>query len=140
MIITPVGGGGLLAGTALAVHHFDPNCIVIGAEPAAADDAFRSVAAGKILDNESNNTIADGLRTKLGDQNFPIIQQLVEKIVLVEEQEIIDAMKLVWERMKIIIEPSSAVALAPALRGEFIGKKIGVIISGGNVDLNTLPF
>jgi len=140
VIITPVGGGGLLAGTALAAHHFKPHCKVIGAEPMGADDAFRSLAAGEILDNENTNTIADGLRTKLGDQNFPIIQELVEKIVLVDEQEIIDAMRLVWERMKIIIEPSSAVALAPILRGEFKSKKVGIIISGGNVDLNNLPF
>ena len=140
VIITPVGGGGLLAGTALSAHHFNPHCKVIGAEPMGADDAFRSLAAGEILDNENTTTIADGLRTKLGDQNFPIIQELVEKIVLVDEQEIIDAMRLVWERMKMIIEPSSAVALAPILRGEFKSKKVGIIISGGNVDLNNLPF
>lgn len=140
VIITPVGGGGLLAGTALSAHHFNPHCKVIGAEPIGADDAFRSLAAGEILDNEDTNTIADGLRTKLGDQNFPIIQELVEKIVLVDEQEIIDAMRLVWERMKMIIEPSSAVALAPIIRGEFKSKKVGIIISGGNVDLNNLPF
>ncbi len=140
VIITPVGGGGLLAGTALSAHHFNPYCKVIGAEPIGADDAFRSLAAGEILDNEDTNTIADGLRTKLGDQNFPIIQELVEKIVLVDEQEIIDAMRLVWERMKMIIEPSSAVALAPIIRGEFKSKKVGIIISGGNVDLNNLPF
>ncbi|MBL4624478.1 MAG: pyridoxal-phosphate dependent enzyme [Flavobacteriales bacterium] len=140
LILIPVGGGGLLAGTALAAHYFSKNCKVIGAEPKGADDAFRSLAAGKILDNKSANTIADGLRTRLGDQNFPIIQEFVDKIVLVEEQEIIDTMKLVWERMKMIIEPSSAVAIAPVLRGEFKGEKVGIIVSGGNVDLANLPF
>ncbi|MBL4653032.1 MAG: pyridoxal-phosphate dependent enzyme [Flavobacteriales bacterium] len=140
VIVVPVGGGGLLAGTALAAHYFSSNCKVVGAEPKGVDDAFRSLKAGKIVGNDNPKTIADGLRTMLGDENFPIIQQFVDRITLVEEQEIIDAMKLVWERMKIIIEPSSAVALAPILRGEFKGQKVGVIISGGNVDLSNLPF
>ena len=140
LIIVPVGGGGLLSGTALAAHYFGRGCKVVGAEPKGADDAFRSLKAGIISGNDNPKTIADGLRTTLGDNNFPIIQQFVDCITLVEEQEIIDAMKLVWERMKMIIEPSSAVALAPVLRGEFKNQKAGVIISGGNVDLKNLPF
>lgn len=140
IIIAPVGGGGLLAGTALAVHHFAPNCKVIGAEPEGADDAYRSLRSGRIESNDNPQTIADGLRTMLGDQNFPIIKELVSEIKLVSEEEILNAMKFVWERMKMIIEPSSAVAVAPVLRGDFKGKKVGVIISGGNVDLNNIPF
>ncbi len=141
-IITPVGGGGLIAGTALAAHYFGKNCKVIGGEPAEADDAYRSLQSGKIETNATANTIADGLRTFLGDRNFPIIQKYVDRIVLVEENEIIEAMKLIWERMKIIIEPSSAVAFAALLKqkDQFKNKKVGVIISGGNVDLTDLPF
>lgn len=141
-VITPVGGGGLLAGTALAVHFASENCKTIGAEPFEVDDAYRSLQSGKIETNETINTIADGLKTQLGDLNFPIIQQYVSEIIRVEEQEIIAAMKLIWERMKIVVEPSSAVALAAVLREKekFCGKKVGIIISGGNVDLKKLPF
>ena len=141
-IITPVGGGGLIAGTALAAKYFSGNCKVIGGEPKNADDAYRSLQSGKIEYNTSVNTIADGLRTFLGDRNFPIIKDNVEQIILVEEQEIIDAMQLVWERMKIIIEPSSAVAFAAVLKEkeQFKNKDIGIIISGGNVDITNLPF
>lgn len=142
MILAPVGGGGLIAGTALAVNHFGDNCLTIGAEPFEADDAYRSLQSGKIETNKSTNTIADGLKTHLGDKNFPIILELVKEIIRVEENEIREAMKLIWERMKIIIEPSSAVAFAAVLREKekFSGKKIGIIISGGNVDLKNLPF
>ncbi|MCW5514971.1 pyridoxal-phosphate dependent enzyme [Muriicola sp. Z0-33] len=141
-IITPVGGGGLIAGTALAAHYFGNNCRVIGAEPFEADDAYRSLISGKIEGNESTNTIADGLKTVLGDRNFPIIQKYVDSIIRVSEDEIISAMHLIWERMKIIVEPSSAVALAAVLREKeiFDGLKVGIIISGGNVDLEQLPF
>jgi len=141
-IFTPVGGGGLIAGTALAAKHFSNNCKVIGGEPANADDAFRSLQSGKIEFNESTNTIADGLRTNLGDRNFPIIKEQVDRIILVEEDEIIKAMQLVWERMKIIIEPSSAVAFAALLKEKekFKNKAVGIIISGGNVDVTNLPF
>ncbi|MFD1095046.1 pyridoxal-phosphate dependent enzyme [Salegentibacter chungangensis] len=141
-IITPVGGGGLLAGTALAIKHFGIKCKSIGAEPFEADDAYRSLKNGKIETNTSTNTIADGLKTQLGDKNFPLIQELVQEIIRVEESEIKQAMKLIWERMKIIVEPSSAVALAAVLREKekFKGKKTGIIISGGNVDLRNLPF
>lgn len=141
-IFTPVGGGGLLAGTLLAAKHFSKHCKVIAGEPKAVDDAYRSLLSGNIEKNKTTNTIADGLRTYLGDRNFPIIKKHVEKIIRVEEDEIIDAMKLVWERMKIIIEPSSAVAFAAVLKEKetFKNKTIGVIISGGNVDLKNLPF
>ncbi|WP_458627684.1 pyridoxal-phosphate dependent enzyme [Winogradskyella sp. PC D3.3] len=142
IILAPVGGGGLIAGTALAVHYFSEKCKVIGAEPKAVDDAYRSLISGKIETNTTFATIADGLRTNLGDRNFPIIQKHVEKIICVEEEEIIHAMQLIWERMKIIVEPSSAVALAAVLKNkeEFASKNIGIIISGGNVDVKNLPF
>jgi threonine dehydratase len=142
IIVTPVGGGGLLAGTAIAAHFFGNNCKVIGAEPFEADDAYRSLISGKIETNTSTNTIADGLKTQLGNHNFPIIQKHVQSIIRVTEDEIIDAMKLVYERMKIIIEPSSAAAIAAVIREKekFQNKKVGIIISGGNVDLTKLPF
>ncbi len=142
VIATPVGGGGLLAGTAVAAHYFGNNCQIIAGEPFEADDAFRSLEAGTIQYNETANTVADGLRTHLGNHNFPIIQELVSQIIRVEEDEIIAAMRLLWERLKIIIEPSCAVPFAAILREkeQFKGKKIGIILSGGNVDLSNLPF
>ena len=141
-IICPVGGGGLIAGTCLFANEFSPKTKIIGAEPFEVDDAYRSLKSGKIETNGTANTIADGLRTNLGSNNFPIILEHVSHIIRVSEDEIIDAMKLVWERMKIIIEPSSAVAVAAVLRETtfFKGKKVGIIISGGNVDLENLPF
>jgi threonine dehydratase len=141
-IVTPVGGGGLISGTCLFVNAFSPQTKVVGAEPLEADDAYRSLQSGKIETNQTANTIADGLRTNLGHYNFPIIQKHVDEIIRVTESEIIDAMQLVWERMKIIIEPSSAVAIAAVLKEtqKFQGKKVGVIISGGNVDVTDLPF
>ncbi len=141
-IFTPVGGGGLIAGSALAAHHFGNDCKVIGGEPFAVDDAYRSLQSGKIETNTTTNTIADGLKTQLGDVNFPIIQKHVSEIIRVEEDEIIAAMRLIWERMKIIIEPSCAVPFAALLKekNRFKGKKVGIIFSGGNVDLDNLPF
>ncbi|MEQ6123876.1 pyridoxal-phosphate dependent enzyme [Pseudotenacibaculum sp. MALMAid0570] len=141
-IVTPIGGGGLIAGTCLFVNAFSPKTKVIGAEPANVDDAYRSLISGQIETNETTNTIADGLRTNLGNHNFPIILEHVEQIIRVSEEEIVAAMRLVWERMKIIIEPSSAVAVAAVLYNQkvFQGKKVGVIISGGNVDVENLPF
>ncbi len=141
-IFTPVGGGGLIAGSALAAHHFGNDCKVIGGEPFAVDDAYRSLQSGKIETNTTTNTIADGLKTQLGDVNFPIIQKHVSEIIRVEEDEIIAAMRLIWERMKIIIEPSCAVPFAALLKEKdhFKGKKVGIIFSGGNVDLDNLPF
>nr|WP_256259939.1 pyridoxal-phosphate dependent enzyme [Winogradskyella luteola] len=142
VILTPVGGGGLIAGTALAANYFSNNCKVIGGEPMEADDAYRSLMSGKIETNNSFHTVADGLRTHLGDRNFPIIKELVEKIIRVEEDEIINAMQLIWERMKIIIEPSCAVPFAAVLKNkeEFKNKNVGIILSGGNVDVKNLPF
>ncbi|MBT7243588.1 MAG: pyridoxal-phosphate dependent enzyme [Flavobacteriaceae bacterium] len=142
VIFTPVGGGGLLAGTALSANYFSDKCEVIGAEPENVDDAYRSLKSGKIVFNDNSNTIADGLRTFLGDRNFPIILAHVKTIIRVSEDEIINAMKLIWERMKIVVEPSSAVAFAALLKekNNFKNKNIGIIISGGNVDLNHLPF
>ncbi len=141
-IISPIGGGGLIAGTALAAHFFGAGCAVIGGEPLEADDAWRSLRSGRIESNETTKTVADGLRTQLGDVNFPIIQNLVPEIIRVSESQIISALKLMWERMKIVVEPSSAVAFAALLseKEKFAGKKTGVILSGGNVDLTNLPF
>ena len=141
-IMTPVGGGGLIAGTALAAHYFGANCAVVGGEPMEVDDAYRALKSGKIEYNISSDTIADGLKTNLGDKNFPIIIALVSDIIRVEEKEIIDAMKLIWERMKLVIEPSSAVPFAALLKEKekFRNKKIGIILSGGNVELSNLPF
>lgn len=141
-ILAPVGGGGLLAGTALASRHLCPDCKIIGCEPMNADDAFRSFETGTIQPSVNPNTIADGLRTSLGDKTFPILKELVSRIIRVEEEEIISAMRLVWERMKIIIEPSSAVTVAAVFKEKefFRNSRIGLIISGGNIDLNKLPF
>lgn len=141
-ILTPVGGGGLIAGTIIAATHFGKSCKVIGGEPYEADDAFRSLASGSIQVNESTETIADGLKTQLGDINFPIIKEGIERIILVSEKEIIHSMQLIWERLKIVCEPSSAVALAALIKEKtnFSNRDIGIIISGGNVDLTKLPF
>ncbi|MDM1408003.1 pyridoxal-phosphate dependent enzyme [Myroides sp. DF42-4-2] len=142
-LIVPVGGGGLLAGTILAAKAFGKAGIeVYAGEPYEVDDAFRSLESGKIECNLSVETIADGLRTQLGDVNFPIIQEGVKAIIRVRENEIISAMRLIWQRMKIIVEPSSAVALAVLIKERqlFEGKKVGIILSGGNVDLDNLPF
>ena len=142
ILMAPVGGGGLIAGTALAGHYFGKNCITIGGEPFEVDDAWRSLQSGKMEVNETINTIADGLRTSLGTITFPLIRDYVDSIIRVEEQEIVEAMRLTYERMKIIIEPSCAVPLAAVLREkeQFVGQKVGIILSGGNVDLGKLPF
>jgi threonine dehydratase len=141
-IVAPVGGGGLISGTCLFAQAFSPKTKIIGAEPFEADDAYRSLISGKIETNETANTIADGLRTNLGNHNFPIIKAYVDQIIRVTEKEIIAAMKLVWERMKIIIEPSSAVSVAAVFQQTelFKDKKVGILISGGNVDVADLPF
>ncbi|TDU40062.1 threonine dehydratase [Gelidibacter sediminis] len=142
MIVSPVGGGGLIAGTALSSHFFGVDCKTIGGEPKVVDDAYRSMQTGQIEKNEVSHTIADGLRTQLGDINFPIIQQYVDHIICVEEQEIIQAMKLLWERLKIVVEPSSAVAFAAVLKNRdyFKDQHVAIILSGGNVDLETIKF
>jgi threonine dehydratase len=142
VILTPVGGGGLLSGTALAATSLKPGVRVIAAEPEMADDAYRSLQAGRILPSENPQTIADGLLTSLGDRTFPIIQERVEQIVTVSEAAIMRAMRFVWERAKIIIEPSAAVPVAALQEGriDLGGLRVGVILSGGNVDLERLPW
>lgn len=141
-IIVPVGGGGLLSGTALSTKYFSPKTKVIAAEPEMANDAFRSFYEGKFIPSENPKTIADGLLTSLGTLTYPIILKHVDQIVTAGEQSIIEAMQLIWERMKIIIEPSSAVPLAAILENkiDIKGQRIGIIISGGNVDLTKLPW
>jgi threonine dehydratase len=142
IIMAPVGGGGLLSGTALSAHYLSPGTRVIAAEPAGADDAFRSFQQRRILPSVDPRTIADGLLTSLGSLTFPVIMEHVSQIITVSEQSIVEAMKLTWERMKIIIEPSSAVPLAAVLENPdlFREKKVGVILSGGNISLDKLPW
>ncbi len=141
-IIAPVGGGGLLSGTSIAAKGLKPGIRVLGAEPEMADDAQRSLKEGRIVPSVNPKTIADGLLTSLGSLTFPILQQNVEQIVAVSEQGIVDAMKFIWERAKIVIEPSSAVAVAVLWEKkiDLSGLKVGVILSGGNVDLGKLPW
>jgi len=138
-IIAPIGGGGLISGTALATLKFSPHTKIFGAEPSGADDAFRSVQSGKIQPSTNPNTIADGLRTSLGEHTFPIIRDQVQEIFLVDDDEILSAMRLIWERMKILVEPSSAITFAAVLKNRnlFKGQKLALILSGGNVDLNS---
>ena len=140
IIIVPISGGGLLAGTLSYLKN--KNIKVYGAEPLMADDAFRSLKNGKIETNESTNTICDALRAQIGNVTFPIISKYVDGIITVSEQDIIYTMKLIWERLKIIIEPSCSIVLASVLKNKniFNGKKIGLILSGGNVDLDQLPW
>ncbi len=142
VIIAPVGGGGLLSGTSIAATEIKKGIRVIAGEPEMADDAFRSMQAGEIIPSVNPKTIADGLLTSLGTLTFPIIQKNVEQIVTVSEAGIIASMKFVWERAKIIIEPSSAVAVGVLWEKkiDLRGLKVGVIISGGNVDLKKLPW
>jgi threonine dehydratase len=139
VIMTPVGGGGLLSGTALAAKYFSPQTQVIAGEPEGADDAYRSLQSGKIEVSQANS-IADGLLTSLGDKTFPIIKEHVKKIITVSDDEIIQALKLVLEKLKIVIEPSCAVPLAALLKQKekFQGKRVAIILSGGNVDLSRL--
>ncbi len=141
-ILAPVSGGGLLSGTAIAAKSLRPAIRVFGCEPKNADDAYRSLAAGRIEPMENPSTIADGLRASLAERTFAILRRHVDQIVLVTEEEIVAAMRLVWERMKLVIEPSAAVAAAPLLAHKLSveGKKVGVILSGGNLDLVRLPF
>ncbi|MBL7872998.1 MAG: threonine/serine dehydratase [Cyclobacteriaceae bacterium] len=136
VILVPVGGGGLLSGTALAAAYFSPTTKVIAGEPEGSDDAYRSMKSGKIEPAQSQS-IADGLLTTLGNKTFPIIHELVSEVITASDAQIIDAMRLVWERMKIIIEPSCAVPLASLLKEKerFKDQRVGIILSGGNVDL-----
>jgi threonine dehydratase len=138
-IVAPVGGGGLAAGTVLAAHHFS-RVLVIAAEPTGADDAYRSLRDGIIYQSESPQTICDGLRTNLGDINFPILRELLHEILLVDDKDTLHAMRLIFERMKIVVEPSAAIVLGAVMmnREKFQGKRIGLILSGGNVDVTKL--
>ncbi len=142
VILAPVGGGGLLSGTAIATKHLLPGCRVVAAEPAGADDAYRSFQSKTRVPSVEPKTIADGLLTSLGERNFAIILDNVDAIVTVSEEAIVEAMRMIWERMKIIIEPSSAVPLAAILekKVDVQNKKVGIILSGGNLDLGNLPF
>jgi len=137
-LIAPVGGGGLLSGTALATHYFSPTTKVIAGEPALANDAYRSMQSGKIEPASTPSSIADGLLTSLGDKTFPIIKEHVQEVITVSEEEIVAAMRIIWERLKIVVETSCAVPFAALLKNkhQFAGKKVGIILTGGNVDLN----
>jgi threonine dehydratase len=142
VVMTPIGGGGLTSGAALAVHYLAPSAKMIAAEPEGANDAYRSFQSGQLVPSEHPDTIADGLRSSLGDKTFPIISRLVDDIVCVTEDGIRSAMRMIWERMKIIVEPSAAVPLGALLeqRLSVTGKRVGIILSGGNVDLERLPW
>jgi len=143
-IIVPIGGGGLMSGTCITTRSLLPKTKLYGAEPKGADDAYRSFAEGKIIPQENPDTICDGLLTSLGDKTWNILKDHLEAIYTVTDDEVIKAMKIIWERMKIIIEPSSATPVAVALSNEFKALKgienIGIILTGGNVDLSKLPF
>lgn len=136
VVLTPVGGGGLLSGTCLAVGHRSPRTRVVAAEPAGADDAYRSWKSGRLIPSEAPDTIADGLLTSLSERTFAILQRNVDRVVTVDDDEIRAAMALVWSRMKLVVEPSAAVPLAAVLSGriEVSGLRVGIIFSGGNID------
>ncbi|MCJ7651777.1 MAG: threonine/serine dehydratase, partial [Candidatus Lokiarchaeota archaeon] len=141
LLLVPIGGGGLISGCSIAAKGYDPRIKIIGVEPKNADDAYQSFKQGKRIPVVNPNTIADGLRTSVGEKTFPIIQDLVDEIITVTEEQIIDAMRFYWERMKLVVEPSGAVPLAGLLYGDIEpslikNKKIGLIISGGNIDLS----
>ena len=140
-VIVPMGGGGVSSGACLAAKYFSPNTEVVGAEPSTSDDAYRSLRDG-VIHPAIPDTICDGLRTQLGSNNFPIIQKLMKEIILVDDEVTIKAMKTIWERMKVIVEPSSAVTLGAVFTQpeKFAGKKVGLIITGGNVNLDDLPW
>jgi threonine dehydratase len=142
MVLAPVGGGGLLSGTAIAVTSLNPDAAVVAAEPAAADDAWQSFRAGRLIPAVNPVTVADGLRTSLGTKTFPIIKRLVTDIITVKEADIVQAMRLMMERMKVVVEPSAAVPLGAVLGHPDLcaGRRVGIIVSGGNVDLSCLPW
>ncbi len=139
-VVAPVGGGGLLSGTGIAAHGLRPSLRVHGAEPAGADDAARSLAAGRLIASVAPTTIADGLLTSLSDRTFGLLRDHVESIVVVTDDEIVEAMGWLWTRLKQVVEPSGAVAVAALRSGKIEGDRVGVIVSGGNVDLDHLPF
>ena len=145
LVLCPVGGGGLLCGTAVAAKTMRPKIKVIATEPANADDAAQSFRAGRLMRVDKPNTIADGLRTNVGAPNFSLMQRYVDDVVTVSEDAIVTAMRTIWQTMKIIVEPSAAVAYAAILEGaaskiDIVGKRVGIILTGGNVDLDALPW
>ena len=141
-IICPVSGGGLLSGTLLAAKNLKPGIKVFGAEPENADDTYRSILNNKIMSNKTTDTIADGLRAQVGTVTFPIIKENVDKILLVSEEMIINSMYMIWQRLKIIIEPSCSIVLAALMlnSNKFLNKKVGLILTGGNYDLKQIPW
>lgn len=143
-LVVPVGGGGLLSGICLAARALNPRIRLFAAEPTGADDAARSLAAGQIIPQENPNTIADGLLTSLGDQTWPIIRDHVEAVITVDDEAIVAAMRLLWERAKLVVEPSGAVGVAAALDNRFQSltdlNQVGVVLTGGNVNLDQLPW
>jgi threonine dehydratase len=142
LVMCPVGGGGLLSGTAIAAKSMRPNIKVVAVEPENVDDAAQSFRAGRVIHTEKKFTIADGLRTNVGAPTFAIIQRYVDDVVTVSEDAIITAMRTIWETMKIVIEPSAAVPYAAIMerKVDVSGKRVGIILSGGNVDLDALPW
>jgi threonine dehydratase len=142
LVLAPVGGGGLISGTAVAAKGLKPGIRVVAVEPAGADDASRSFRANRILSNEHPRTVADGLRGQLGEHTFRTIRQNVDDIVTVSEEAIVQSMRLMWEVMKILVEPSAAVPFAAILERKIDvgGKRVGIIVSGGNLDLDELPW
>lgn len=142
IVMAPVGGGGLISGTSIAAKGRAPNIEIIAAEPEGADDAYRSLKAGRIIPSVEPKTICDGLLTSLGSMTFPIIRKNVSRIITVSDEFVIKAMKLIWQRMKIIVEPSAAICFGAILEGkyDFRNKRTGIILSGGNLDLERLPW
>ncbi len=142
IVIAPIGGGGMISGTCLTLSNLAPNVKIYAAEPEQADDAARSFRAGHIIADDAPVTVADGLKVPLKELTWHFVSNHVTDILTASESEIVDAMKLIWKRMKIVIEPSSAVPLATILKNKsiFAGKRVGIIITGGNVDLDSLPW
>ncbi len=143
-VVVPIGGGGLIAGIALAIRELAPDIRIFAAEPKGADDAYRSKQAGRLIPQTSPDTIADGLHTSLGEQTWPVVRDLVEQVIVVDDKAIVGAMRVIWERMKIVIEPSAATAAAAAFSSEMKEMEgmshLGVLLTGGNLDLENLPF
>ena len=141
-IVSPVSGGGLLSGSLLAAKNMKSSITVYGAEPEEADDAYQSLKLGRIVPNKTINTICDGLRAQIGSKTFPVIQNLVDDIIPIAEEDIVNALRMIWERLKIIVEPSCSIALALIINNKqlFEGRNVGLIMSGGNLDLDNLPW
>lgn len=141
-ILAPIGGGGLISGTCLAGKFLSPETEIIGGEPEGANDAYRSFTSGELQANETTNTICDGLRASMGQKPFSVVQELLTDVVTVSDEEVVQAMRLIWERLKLVVEPSCAVPLAVVLKQpeRFAKKRLGIILTGGNIDVEDLPF